>query len=67
MKTVVGYFMETGIFWQGKEQPPRKTPLILIGDSLSFDINNYSNEDEVPVLSVEGNWYTIKKKDIIFE
>lgn len=67
MKTVVGYFMETGIFWQGKEQPPRKTPLILIGDSLSFDVNNYSNEDEVPVLSVEGNWYTIKKKDIIFE
>lgn len=67
MNKVVGYFMETGIWFQNQEQPPRKTPLMMIGDSPSFDLNNYSDEDDVPVLSVEGNWYTIKKKEIIFE
>ena len=67
MSDVVGYFMETGIWFQGKEQPPRKTPLVMIGDTDSFDLGNYSDEDEIQVLSVEGNWYTIKKKDLILE
>ena len=67
MSKVVGYFMETCIFWQGKEQPPRKTPLSLIGDRPSFNLDDYSDEDDIPVLSVEGNWYTIKKKELILE
>ena len=67
MSKVVGYFMETGIWFQGKEQPPRKTLLSLIGDIPSFNLNDYSDEDDIPVLSVEGNWYTIKKKELILE
>jgi len=67
MQEIVGYFMETGIWFLGKEQPPRKTPLSLIGDRPSFDFNAYSDEDDIPVLSVEGNWYTIKKKELLFE
>ena len=64
---IVGYFMETGIWFQGKELPPRKTLLIMIGDRPSFDLNDYSDNDDIPVLSQEGNWYTIKKKEIIFD
>lgn len=64
---IVGYFMETGIWYQGKEQPPRKTPIILIGDNPSFDLSNYSDDDEIPVLSLDSNWYHIKKSEIIFE
>lgn len=64
---IVGYFMETGIYSGNKELPPQKTPIILIGDKPSFDLNNYTDDDEVPVLSLEGNWYTIKKKELIFE
>ena len=67
MEKIVGYFMESGIWYQGKEQPPQKTPLMMIGDKLSFNLDDYSDEDDIPVLSVEGNWYTIKKKELIFE
>ena len=67
MAKIVGYFMESGIWHQGKEQHPQKTPLIMIGDKPSFNLDNYSDEDDIPVLSVEGNWYTIKKKELIFE
>lgn len=67
MNDVVGYFMETDIWFQGEKQPSRKTPLIMIGDTDSFDLGNYSDEDEINVLSIEGNWYTVKKKDLIFE
>lgn len=67
MAKVVGYFMETGIWYQGKEQPPQKTPLMMIGDKPSFNLDDYSDEDDIPVLSVEGNWYKIKKKELIFE
>lgn len=64
---VVGYFMKTGIFYQGKELPPQKTPIILIGDRPAFNIDYYLDDDDIPVLSAEGNWYTIKKKDILHE
>ena len=67
MVKIVGYFMESGIWYQGKEQPPQKTPLMMIGDKPSFNLDDYSDEDYIPVLSVEGNWYTIKKKELIFE
>lgn len=67
MEKIVGYFMESGIWYQGKEQPPQKTPLIMIGDKPSFNLDNYSDEDDISVLSVEGNWYTIKKKELILE
>ena len=67
MEKIVGYFMESGIWYQGKKQPPQKTPLMMIGDKPSFNLDDYSNEDNIPVLSVEGNWYTIKKKELIFE
>lgn len=63
MHKILGYFFETGIWCQGKEQPPRKTPIILING----DIDNYSENDDVEVLSIEENWYTIKKGEIIFE
>ncbi len=66
MAKIVGYFMETGIWFQGKEQPPRKTPLIMIGDKPSFNLDDFSENDDIPVLSEEGNWYTIKKKELIF-
>ena len=67
MAKIVGYFMESGIWCKGKEQPPQKTPLIMIGDKPLFNLGSYSDEDDIPVLSVEGNWYTIKKKELIFE
>lgn len=67
MEKIVGYFMESGIWYQGKEQHPQKTPLMMIGDKPSFNLDDYSDEDYIPVLSVEGNWYTIKKKELIFE
>ncbi len=67
MAKIVGYFMETGIWRQGKELPPQKTPLIIIGDDSQRDLDKYSDEDDIEVLSVEGNWYTIKKKELIFE
>jgi len=61
------YFIETQIYSGGVEQPPRKTPIALIGDSLSFNLDELNDEDDVSVLSEEGNWYTIKKRDILFE
>lgn len=67
MAKIVGYFMETGIWFQGKEQPPQKTPLIMIGDRLLFNLDDFSADDDIPVLSEDGNWYTIKKKELIFE
>ena len=67
MAKIVGYFMESGIWYKGKEQSPQKTPLIMIGDKPLFNLDNYSDEDDIPVLSVEENWYTIKKKELIFE
>lgn len=63
MANIVGYFMESGIYFQGKEQPPRKTEIILI----EGNIEDYSDNDDVSVLSIEENWYTIKKKNIILE
>lgn len=45
---------------------PQKTALMMIGDKPSFNLDDYSDEDDIPVLSVEGNWYTIKKKELIF-
>lgn len=67
MEKIVGYFMETGIWFQGKEQPPRKTPIIMIGDTAAFNLDDLSENDNIPILSEEGNWYTIKKKELIFE
>lgn len=67
MSKIVGYFMESGIFSGNKELPPRKTPLVLIGDKPSFNLNEYRDDDNIPVLSEEGNWYTIKKKELILE
>lgn len=61
MSEVVGYFMETDIYFQGEKQPPRKTPL----SAISGNLDDYSDDDDIQVLSVEGNWYTIKKKDLI--
>jgi len=67
MSKIVGYFMESGIFSGNEELPPRKTPLVLIGDKPSFNLNEYRDDDNIPVLSEEGNWYTIKKKELILE
>lgn len=61
------YFMETGIFLGNEEQPPRKTKISVIGDRLNFDLDTVAEDEEISVLSEEGNWYTIKKKDLIFE
>jgi len=62
---IVGYFMESGIFRDGKELPPQKTPLVLIGDRVTFNLDDYGDDDDISVLSEEGNWYTIKKKELI--
>ena len=67
MTKSIGYFIETQIFSGNIELPPRKTRILLIGDKPSFDLDAYTDNDEVPVLSVEGNWYSIKKKDIVLE
>lgn len=67
MVKTIGYFMETGIWFQGKEQSPRKTPVILIGGSLLSHPDDFSEEDDIPVLSEDGNWYTIKRKELVFE
>ena len=64
---IVGYFMETGIYYAGKELPPQKTPLILIGDKPSFNLDDVSDDDTISVLSLEGNWYSIKKRELILE
>lgn len=61
MSEIKGYFMESEIWFQGKKQPPRKTPIV----GIAGDLDSYSNEDEIQVLSLEGDWYHVKKKDII--
>ena len=40
MAKIVGYFMESGIWYQGKEQPQQKTPLMKIGDKPSYNLDN---------------------------
>lgn len=57
------YFMETGIWSGNEEQPPRKTKII----SIAEDMEKCDDNDEISVLSEEGNWYTIKKREVLFE
>ena len=61
---ILGYFMETGVYFHGFLQPPRRTNVTMIGSTINFDINNYKDDDEIPVFSEEGNWYHIKKKEL---
>lgn len=63
LDNVIGYFIETDIWFQGVKQPPRKTPIILIENNIPLE--QYSDEDEIQVLSIEENWYTIKKRDLV--
>lgn len=57
--------MESGICRHGKELPPQKTPIILIGDTVAFDLSKIEDDDSVQVLTADENWYTIKKRDIL--
>ena len=42
--------METDIWFQGKLQPSRKTPIISFG---GVDLEEYLHEDDIQVLSIE--------------
>lgn len=67
MSKIIGYFMETGIFSGNTELPPRRNNIILIGDKPTFHLEDYEDNDEIPVLSENGNWYTIKKSEIKYD
>lgn len=56
MDKILGYFMEDEIYWQGEKQPLRKTPIIAIDDNGGSTLH---------VLSLEGNWYTIDRNELI--
>lgn len=56
MEEIKGYFMEDEIYWKGVKQEPRKTPIVLIDDN---------GGDTLHVLSIEGNWYTINRSELI--
>lgn len=55
---LIGYFMEDEIYFQGKKQPIRKTPII------GFYRDEHDN-NVAHVLSLEGNWYTLNKDDVV--
>lgn len=58
MDKIKGYFMEDEIYYKGIKQEPRKTYVISVDDNGS---------DTLHVLSVEGNWYTIDRNELITE
>ena len=59
----IGFFMETGIYSQGIEQPPRRTAITHILTVCDFD--ELKPTDQVVVLSSEGNEYTLTKDKIV--
>lgn len=61
------YFMEDEIYSGNKKLPLRRNNISMIGTTLSFDLSKLNDDDDVEVLSQNGNWYTIKKSDILFD
>ena len=59
------YFMENGIYSGNKKLPPRRNNICIIGAMLNIDLSKLNNDDEVEVLSENGNWYTIRKSEIL--
>lgn len=59
------YFIEDEIYFGNEKLPPRRNNISMIGTTLSFDLTKLNNDDEVEVLSTNGNWYTIKKLEIL--
>ena len=57
MAKIVGYFMEKGIWYQGKEQSPRKTPVIIIGDNPSFTLDDYQADDDIMFVKKKRDEY----------
>lgn len=57
--------MEDGIYSGDKKLPPRRNNITIIGAMLSFDLSKLNDNDDVEVLSENGNWYTIKKSEIL--
>lgn len=63
---VLGYFMEHGIWSGGVEQPPRKTSVVAIDTGLR-NLDDVAPDEDIHVLSAEGNWYTIKRSELMQE
>ena len=59
------YFMENEIYSGNEKLPPRRNNISMIGTTLSFDLSKLNDDDDVEVLSQNGNWYTIKKSEIL--
>lgn len=63
------YFMENEIYSGNKKLPPRRNNICMIGAMLSFDLSKdlskFNDDDDIEVLSENGNWYTIKKSEIL--
>ena len=62
---IKGYFMQKKIFANGEELPPRKTNIVMIGETLDFNLDNYDDDDDINVMDEDGDWFVIKKNEII--
>lgn len=60
------YFMQKNIYSEGQELPPRKTDILMIGSTLSFNLDDYDDDDNIDVMDEDGDWFVVKKKDIVF-
>lgn len=61
------YFIEDEIYYGNKKLPPRRNNISIIGSMVSFDLSKLNDNDDVEVLSENGNWYTLKKSEILFD
>lgn len=63
---VIGYFLTDEIIYQGDKQYRREVPIIQIGDGKhSFNINDYKDDDIVPVFGSDEEWHQVEKKDLV--
>jgi hypothetical protein len=60
----LGYFMEDEVYFAGKKLPPQKCDVVSV-DVGFRNFDEIAPEDTIHVLSAEGNWYTIKKKELV--
>ena len=60
---VIGYFMESGVWSEGKELPPQKCSVIMI-DTGMRSLDEIGAHENIRVLSQEQNWYTIRKNEL---
>ena len=61
---VKGYFMQDGIYFQGKKQPIKKTEIYAI-DCGDTPLDERRSEDTIQVMDECGDWFEIKVSEFI--